>query len=155
MTAALKVALEARKEREVTLIGYSGGGVLAMLIAPRVERVTRVVTVAANLDIDAWARHHGYSRLGGSLNPATASPLPPTTRQVHLAGGRDARVPPHLSRPVAERQPSARFLVIPDFDHRCCWEREWPAVLAALDEIETGQELPDRWSRRLTTSESH
>jgi pimeloyl-ACP methyl ester carboxylesterase len=133
MTAALRRALGPDKYRKLTLIGYSGGGVLAMLIAARLERVRRVVTVAANLDIDAWAEHHGYSRLRGSHNPATHPPLPSSIRQIHLVGGRDDRVPPCLSRPVSERQLNARFLVFPESDHRCCWERDWPSILAWLD----------------------
>jgi hypothetical protein len=133
MAAALRRALATVGDREIMLIGYSGGGVLAMLIAARVEQVTRVVSVAANLDIDAWTRHHGYSRLRGSLNPATLPPLPSRVRQIHLAGGRDVLVPPDLSRPVANRQPNADFLVIPEFDHRCCWKRDWPSILARLD----------------------
>jgi pimeloyl-ACP methyl ester carboxylesterase len=132
MIAAMRRALGPDTKREIALIGYSGGGVLAMLIAPRVEQVRRVVTVAANLDIDAWADHHGYSRLSGSLNPATAPPLPITIRQLHLAGGRDLRVPPYLSRPVAARQPGAEYLLLADFDHTCCWERAWPSILASL-----------------------
>jgi len=137
MTAALRRALGRDTDREITLIGYSGGGVLAMLIAARVEQVTRVVTVAANLDINAWARHHGYSRLRGSINPATQPPLPSRVRQIHLAGGRDVRVPPDLSQPVANRQPDADFFVFPEYDHLCCWERDWPSILARLDTPET------------------
>lgn len=133
MTAALRNALKPDNDRELTLIGYSGGGVLAMLIAARVEQVRRVVTIAANLDIDAWADHHGYSRLRGSLNPATEPPLPSSIRQIHLTGGRDARVPPRLSRPVSDRQMNARFLVFPQSDHRCCWERDWLSILPTLD----------------------
>ncbi len=64
-----------------------------MLVAARMEQVRQVVTIAANLDIDAWAEHSGYSRLRGSLNPATQPPLPTHIQQIHLAGGRDLRVP--------------------------------------------------------------
>jgi hypothetical protein len=152
MAAALQRALGRDSDREITLIGYSGGGVLAMLIAARVEQVTRVVTVAANLDIDAWTRHHGYSRLRGSLNPATQPPLPSRVRQIHLAGGRDVRVPLGLSQPAAKRQPDADFLVLPEFDHRCCWERDWPSILARLDKPETRRPgtapVPDQAGRR-------
>lgn len=132
MAAALHGALDLDKERNVTLIGYSGGGVLAMLIAARVAQVKRVVTIAANLDINAWADLHGYSRLRGSLNPATRPPLPRGIRQIHVAGGRDRRVPSRLSRRVIGRQPKAVYLVFPEFDHVCCWERDWPSILAAL-----------------------
>lgn len=132
MTAALRRALGPDGDREVTLIGYSGGGVLAMLIAARMEHVRAVVTIAANLDIAAWADHHGYSRLLGSLNPATQPPLAAHIRQIHLAGERDLQVPARLSEPTAAGVPNAQFVVVPGFDHRCCWERAWPAILAGL-----------------------
>jgi hypothetical protein len=132
MAAALRHTLGTDSDREVTLIGYSGGGVLAMLIAARMEQVVAVVTIAANLDIATWADHHGYSRLLGSLNPATQPPLPARIRQIHLAGERDIRVPPYLSKPAVSHQPNAQFLVVPNFDHSCCWERVWPAILARL-----------------------
>jgi dienelactone hydrolase len=134
MAAALRRALGPDPDREVTLVGYSGGGALAMLIASRIEKVRTLVTIAANLDIDAWADHHGYSRLSGSLNPATQPPLPARIRQIHLAGERDARVPAKLSRQALSRQPKAQLLVIPNFDHRCCWERAWPSILAGLEQ---------------------
>lgn len=132
MTAALRRALGLDSNREVTLIGYSGGGVLAMLIAARLEQVQGVVTIGANLDIATWADLHGYSRLVGSLNPATQPPLPAKIRQIHLAGERDLRVPARLSAPVLARQGNARLFVVPNFDHVCCWERAWPAILAGL-----------------------
>ena len=51
--------------REVTFVGYSGGGVLAVLIAERLDNVAGVITVGANLDTDAWTEHHGYLPLTG------------------------------------------------------------------------------------------
>jgi pimeloyl-ACP methyl ester carboxylesterase len=134
MTAAVRRALGPDSDHEVTLIGYSGGGVLAMLIAARLEQVQGVVTIAANLDITAWADLHGYSRLLGSVDPATQRPLPSRIRQIHLAGERDLRVPARLSAPVVARQNDAWRLVVPDFDHVCCWERAWPAILAGLEQ---------------------
>jgi hypothetical protein len=118
-------------DRELTLIGYSGGGTIAMLLAPRLPNVTRVVTVAANLDIAAWTRHHGFSPLTDSMNPADMAPLPAGIAQLHLAGGRDRNVPPRLSATAVARQPGASFRVLPRYDHRCCWERDWPALISA------------------------
>ncbi len=138
MVAALRRAIGPSTDREITLIGYSGGGVLAMLIAARMEQVRTVVTVASNLDIDAWADLNGYSRLKGSLNPATQPPLPARIRQVHLVGGRDRRAPPTLAQTVVARQANARIWVIRDFDHTCCWERKWPEILVAVGNEDLG-----------------
>ena len=73
MIKALNAWLQSRHYKKVVLIGYSGGGALAMLMASSVKSIDSVVTVAANLDVVAWSRLHGYSPLSGSLNPADFS----------------------------------------------------------------------------------
>lgn len=132
MAAAIRNAVGDGAQPEIDLIGYSGGGVLAMLLAERLGNVRQVVTVAGNLDIDAWADYNGYTRLRGSINPATRPALAPGIRQVHLAGEDDRRVPAWIGRRGIAGQPNARFVLIPDFDHRCCWERVWPSLLEAI-----------------------
>jgi pimeloyl-ACP methyl ester carboxylesterase len=74
MAVALERLLAEREIDRLAWMGYSGGGVLAMLLAPRFPQTQAIVTVAANRDIDAWADHHGYLRLAGSLNPAEGRP---------------------------------------------------------------------------------
>ena len=66
MVAALRSFLSVHPYPHVVLIGYSGGGTLAWLMASRIPETTRVVTIAANLDIDEWTRIHGDSPLSGS-----------------------------------------------------------------------------------------
>ena len=105
---------------------------LAMLLAGRVAESASVVTVAANLDIDTWADARGARRLTGSLNPARQPPLPAAVLQRHYAGGRDEIVPPEITR--RGLAPAAAPTIIPDYDHRCCWEEIWPAILADLAE---------------------
>lgn len=114
---------------EIVLIGYSGGGTLAMLLAKRLPQIKGVVTIAGNLDPDGWARYHGYSPLIGSLNPAQLAPLRSGVYQLHLVGQRDRNIPPALIRPVVDRQPGALFRVIEGFGHACCWEKAWPTYL--------------------------
>lgn len=128
MVSAIDRTLPPSERPPITLIGYSGGGVLAMLIAERLEGVDQVITVAANLDIDAWTDHHGYSRLTGSLNPARQVPLDPRIRQLHLSGDRDREVPPWAIERFRAVNPDATFKNISGFDHRCCWIAQWPRI---------------------------
>jgi pimeloyl-ACP methyl ester carboxylesterase len=132
MAAALDRLLGVTHKHGVVFLGYSGGGVLAMLLAERFPSSLGLVTIAANLDIAAWTRYHGYTGLTGSLNPAERPPLRPTIVQLHLAGVRDANVPPDLSYSVIARQHRARFYRLENYDHRCCWEAIWPLILSRI-----------------------
>ena len=130
MAAAARRVLAARGAERIVWLGYSGGGALAVLLAARLPETAGVITVAANLDVDAWAEHQRSGRLAGSLNPARQPPLPPRLFQRHYAGGRDRTVPVEVTRRGAS---PAALVVIPGFDHRCCWKALWPAVLAELE----------------------
>jgi len=81
--------------RKIRLIGHSGGGALAMLIAQRID-VEQVITLAGNLDTDAWTTHHRYTPLYASLNPAKQTALPLHISQWHLLGGKDTVIPPRI-----------------------------------------------------------
>ena len=130
MAAALNSLVEARgASTSVVLIGYSGGGTLAFLMAPRVPSTTAVITIGANLDVAAWTALHHYSALTGSLDPALEPTLPAGIKQVHMLGGRDTVVPPAISRHVTLRQPGAVIVDIAEFDHVCCWVDRWPTLL--------------------------
>lgn len=124
-----------RPEGKMVLIGYSGGGALTMLLAPRLPAVVAVVTLAANLDIDAWSDHHGYRRLTGSLNPVDQPPLSPSVVQLHYVGSRDRRAPAALASRVASRNGEPEPIVLKGPDHASGWHRHWPAILRKLDDL--------------------
>lgn len=132
LEAALRVHLQAHPTGEIVWIGYSGGGVLAMLLAPRFSQTTRVVTLGANLDVAGWAKLHGFTPLTGSLDPARRPPLPEQIRQLHLVGALDTNVPPALVSEATASQPRAEVRVVEGFDHVCCWLDLWPEVLDDL-----------------------
>ncbi len=127
-------AQESTGERPVELFGYSGGGVLAVLLAHRLPEVERIVTVAANIDLVAWTDLHAYSPLTSSLDPATLGAPPHEPRQEHIAGALDRNVPGALIEAVVGEWPNTRFLEIEAADHACCWLEGWPQLLSRLDE---------------------
>lgn len=134
MAAALRSIQAGRADRRLRLIGYSGGGVIATLLARRVAEVVDVVTVAANLDVGAWARLHRYTPLSASRDPRS---LPPASiREIHLVGGNDANVPPALVRGYAGGRPNVALLEQPGFDHSCCWVDAWPTLLQRLPPLQ-------------------
>jgi hypothetical protein len=138
MVAALRSFLTLHPFRRVVLIGYSGGGTLAWLMAAQVPETVAIITVAANLDIDDWTRIHNYSPLAGSLNPALMPPLSPTISQFHHVGGRDRNVPPSVVQSFARRHPEARVIELADFDHECCWIERWPSLLEEVQRARLG-----------------
>lgn len=109
------------KDTDIKLFGFSGGGTLAMLIAPRLKGVSTVITLAGNLDTDVWTTYHGFLPLKGSLNPAKQPPLPAHIQQIHLAGGLDKTVPAFMIKAALKRQPNARYILLENADHHCCW----------------------------------
>jgi hypothetical protein len=116
----------------VLLVGYSGGGTLAVLMAARVVHIAGVVSVAGNLDPDAWTHRHHYLPLAGSLNPASQPPLPPDLPQWYLIGDRDTNVSYAMVGNYLDRVPQSRVWHFGDFDHSCCWGRAWPEVYAQI-----------------------
>lgn len=128
MLEALDKWLAGKKVTRIVLIGFSGGGTLAMLMAPHIEYLARVVTIAGNLNVTAWAAWHGYTPLTGSLNPSDNIDGYRHIRQLHLAAGDDEAVPVALINAFAAAA-DARLIVYPDFNHTCCWETVWPEIL--------------------------
>ena len=128
MAAVVNRVSADRQSSRVIMIGYSGGGALAVLMAPSVRGAAAVVTLAANLDIDAWVRWHGYLPLRGSLSPATEPPLSDSIAQWHLVGDQDQEVPPSVSLRYLERLSPDLTWHFASFDHICCWSEQWPAI---------------------------
>jgi dienelactone hydrolase len=132
MAAVINRYSPENESRCVVLVGYSGGGVLSVLIAPLVPSTCAVVTIAADLDVDAWTRWHHYLTLKGSLNPANQEPLDPHIAQWHLVGDRDTNVPPAISARYLDRLPNNNLWHFSTFDHTCCWVEQWPDILARI-----------------------
>lgn len=117
-------------QQQLLLIGYSGGGALATLVATRLKGDIQLVTVAGNLDISAWTTLHGYLPLNDSLNPIL-EPRGSLNRQIHLSGLQDRNTPPELARAYIKRH-GGTLRRFPDFDHVCCWRENWPTILESL-----------------------
>jgi dienelactone hydrolase len=124
-----KSAVDATK---VELIGYSGGGVLATLLAARRNDVARVITVAANLDLSYWTAYHHVTPLSQSLKPTDfieqLAPIP----QLIFVGGSDKIVPESITNRYRDAMPSGarvRIVSVVGFTHSCCWAEVWGSLL--------------------------
>lgn len=129
---SMNQAVDALKKRaaasRVTLIGYSGGGTVAALIAGRRDDIDWLVTVAGNLDHAAWTAYHGDTSLTGSLNPVTEIEKLATIKQLHIAGGDDSTMPAVLVAGFVRMLPAGapvEFIVMDGIDHN-----DWPGIWA-------------------------
>lgn len=135
MVSALRQYLAQQDAKQITLIGHSGGGTLALLMAARMPEVTKLVTIAANMDTAAWTRLHHYSPMNHSLNPAEQIHNRQPVQQLHFAGGRDDNIPAFLGENFLQRL-GFRYRIIPDNDHNCCWYRQWPQLLKEIEQLD-------------------
>ena len=125
----LKLRFAANKVR---LIGYSGGGAVAALIAARRHDVAQLVTVAGNLDHAAWTKQHRMSSLSGSVNPAEAWKSLEEIPQRHYVGDQDTVINESIAQAYVARYSGNKkpyISVIPTFNHHCCWESIWPTIV--------------------------
>ncbi|MBC7984618.1 MAG: alpha/beta hydrolase [Candidatus Obscuribacterales bacterium] len=128
MVAALTQHARSQGNPNLVLVGYSGGGALAVLMASRLQNVAGIITIAANLDTERWTDLHGYSRLLDSLNPAIDAHAF-SAPEIHLVGRRDTEVPFDSTARYFAAHPQAIVWEYQDHDHRCCWTKEWPMLL--------------------------
>jgi dienelactone hydrolase len=114
------------------LVGYSGGGAVAALVAARRQDVRALITVAGNLDPVKWAQLLRVAPLQGSLNPADAWQSLQRIPQYHFVGGADKMVPPAVALAYQSRFPPGQrpaVHIVDGYTHACCWDRNWPELL--------------------------
>lgn len=117
---------------ELHLVGYSGGGAIAVLLAARRDDIASIRTVAGNLDHAEVNRFHGVSPLTESLNPIDVSRATSAVPQLHFVGDDDTIVPPEIAHHFLDRQnPAAcgKIIHLPQATHTHGWEAAWPELL--------------------------
>jgi hypothetical protein len=123
----------------VELVGYSGGGAIAALIAADRTDVRSLRTVAGNLDDEFVNQLHHVSPMPESENPIDFASRLSGLPQIHFSGSTDTTVPPTVAqRFVAATGPAcARAIVVDDIAHDGDWSRQWPALLDVMPSCST------------------
>jgi len=120
---AMNDAIDAFKtrggDREIILVGYSGGGTMAALIAARRSDVSMLIGVASPLDVHAWTSYHRVSPLVQSLDPQNERAKLSLIPQIYVMGKNDTVVPPFLIRDftASYENPSYVRIIEVEADH--------------------------------------
>jgi len=121
LDAAVDQAKRMTQAQQIVLAGYSGGGVMAALLAARRNDVALLMTVAAPLDHAAWTAYHKVTPLNASLSVVAVQQELSRLPQLHVVGADDTVVPPFLLQDFLRRYPvaaPAELVTLPGIDHR-------------------------------------
>ena len=136
VVASINEAIDSYTKRseakEINLIGYSGGGAIAVLVAARRDDVASIRTVAGNLDHVASSKHHKASSLEGSLNAKDVAKKTAYIPQRHFAGSKDEVIPTFIAEEFREEAGNSNCVFVAEikgFSHADGWEESWRELL--------------------------
>ncbi len=117
--------------RQIHLVGYSGGGAVAVLVAARRKDIFSIRTIAGNLDPAAVNSFHHVPPLTGSLTPLSEAKTISSIPQTHFVGSRDKVVPPVAAENFlkASGSPCARIVPVDGATHHAGWTERWKELL--------------------------
>lgn len=111
----------------IELVGYSGGGAVALLLAAQRNDIVSVQTLAGNVAVTAWAQLHGLTPLNGSLDPVSYADKLGAIPQRHLVGDQDTVVPQAVASAYLSKFGSSQCveIVTVHASHRDGWPTAW------------------------------
>ncbi|WP_170310164.1 alpha/beta hydrolase [Thalassospira povalilytica] len=130
MNNAIDKLLAQRSHRGLILVGGSGGGTIAMLLAAQRSDISAIITLSGLINHQSWTRYHDISPLGQSMNPAALYAKIALTKQLHLLASEDDVIPPELSKYELKRlrdlsPATVDWQEVSGLDHNCCWSNYW------------------------------
>ena len=127
---ALDVLKRQSGATQIRLVGFSGGGSVATLVAARRHDIVQLVTVSGNLNVTQWVLLHSLTPLDG-LDPIDVAKKLPRLPQLHFVGSADENTTLALVRSFADKIPKpnkAEVIVKEGNKHNCCWANQWPLL---------------------------
>lgn len=125
------------------LVGFSGGGAIAVLVAARRDDIISLRTVAGNLDHALVNANHKVSPLHGSLNPVDVAGRVASVPQLHLMGGQDRIITPDIYKSFRQKAGDTNCLqarLIETVSHEKGWAEVWSEILRQPVKCRTAQE---------------
>jgi hypothetical protein len=128
MSTAIDVLKRDLGAEQIELVGYSGGGALAVLLAAQRSDIRLLVTVAGLIDSARWLSHHKLSPMDIAENPAALIDRVSEIPQWHFIGADDQVIPPEIAllwASAAAIYPAIHVAEVPNTTHYCCWAELW------------------------------
>ncbi len=92
-------------KQKIELVGYSGGGAMAILVAAHRNDVQSIRTIAANLSSNSLTKHYSHTPLEG-LDPIDFAQKVSQIPQIHFYGDSDSVIPSWVSENFVKRSKS-------------------------------------------------
>lgn len=129
----VKTAHSAHSTQKIALIGYSGGGAVAALLAARRTDIESLRTVAGNLNHQAVNAYHHVSPMQQSLNAIDVASQIRHIPQVHFVGGKDTVIPDFIAQQFADKiGKCVQVSVMPNANHSDGWQELWPQLIQIM-----------------------
>lgn len=137
MDAALSQVVQRYPGVKLDLVGYSGGGNIAALLATHRTDVRSLRTVAGNLDVAYVNALHHVTPMPTALSASDVAPALRALPQVHYSGEADTTVPPVVARRFQQAVGGKCIQIkeVHGMGHGSDWATIWPQLL--------GQGLPE------------
>lgn len=134
MNEAVETLKKSAKSKQIHLVGFSGGGAIAILIAARRNDVASLRTVAGDLNPVALSQYHHTSPLTGSLDPMAVAQKLIDLPQQHFSGEKDKTVPFFIAKDFVNNLQKlgghcVTETIIQNATHHDGWEAIWPTLL--------------------------
>ena len=116
---------------KLELVGYSGGGNIAALLAAHRTDVRSLRTVAGNLDVAYVNALHHVTAMPDAVSAIDKASALRTLPQIHFSGDADQTVPPTVARRFqrAVGGHCTRVDVVSGMGHGSDWVAIWPQLL--------------------------
>ena len=124
---AISIVKQKQNISSIRLIGYSGGGGIAALIANRRADVSEFVSVSGNLNYKLFTQTHNLSPMNGSIDPITVANQIGSIPQIHYVGADDKIIPKQIALSFSDK-----VKVISDVSHDN-WPDKWAQILRTIN----------------------
>jgi hypothetical protein len=132
MSKALDDIKKRHKIVAFNLIGFSGGGNIAALLAERRDDVLSLRTVGGNLNHQLHSKIHNVSEMPQSLNALNIAHRLHYVPQLHFIGGADQVVPLEIYNSYKKssgNHPCVQSYIVESASHNFGWDTVWRDLL--------------------------